>query len=224
MVSYRRRTYRDRVFRCNQTYPSWKIENRGSDPRGDDAFWHALYPDVTITDDIVTVIDNINSSSRGLFGFEIFKNRAGPIKDLRISIGNLNKDSIDKSAFISCLLSIALILGDVYINDIKKRVVAEKDDGPLILVEKLFNAQGIKYNEIDFTLLRKLVRLRSTTPPIHNAEEESIKVLEYLGINFPIVDWAKAAEICLNHLETALEGILEKLQNNDSSTNNDLRL
>ena len=62
---------------------------------------------------IVRTLDEINTEFNTTIGWDIFYNKAGPVRELRIAIANLNNDSKNKAAFISCLLAIATILEDI---------------------------------------------------------------------------------------------------------------
>ena len=81
----------------------------------DNSFWQSPVPDITISDDIhrYTLLDEINTEFNTTIGWDIFYNKAGPVRELRIAIANLNNDSKNKAAFISCLLAIATILEDI---------------------------------------------------------------------------------------------------------------
>jgi hypothetical protein len=158
-------------------------------------FWRSPIPDITISDDIVYALDKI---------------KAGPIRELRIAINNLNTDSKNKPAFISCLLAMATVLGDINTKEIRKLVTIEDIKG-ISLIQELFSVRGIEYDESDFVMLRKVIRLRSTILPVHSAETEFSQALRYLGIQYPVLNWAEAADNCLKHVLEALNNILEKL-------------
>ena len=66
--------------------------------RTDDSFWQSPVPDITISDDIVHTLDKINTKFNAKFGWEIFYNKAAPVRELRIAITNLNNDSKNKAA------------------------------------------------------------------------------------------------------------------------------
>jgi len=177
----------------------------------EDSFWHSPTPDITISDDIVHILDKINSAATAKFGFEIFYNKAGPIRELRLSIRNLNNDSKNKATFVTCLLSIATILGEVNIKEIQKHVTTSENKS-IKIIEELFNTKGVTYNELDFTMLRNVIRLRSTIPPVHSGTEtEFSQALRFVGIEYPIVDWAEAADTCLKQLLNALIGLERSL-------------
>jgi len=190
-----------------------EIENRNIIQSTKTSFWQSHYPDITITDDIVHVIDKINSACSDKLGFEIFNNKATPIVELRKSINSLNNDSKDKNAFVTCLLSIAAILGDIKNDEIKKHLSNKDLVGPLYLIEELFTVKGMKYDKSDFSMLRKLVGLRSKIPPVHLAEAEFSQILQSIGVEYPVLDWAKAADTCIKIMLRALNGIYEKLAN-----------
>jgi hypothetical protein len=161
------------------------------------SFWHSPTPDITVSDDIVHFLDKINSATAAKFGLEIFYNKAGPVRELRLSIKNLNNDSKNKAAFITCLLSIATILGEINIKEVQKHVTTN-DSKSIKIIEDLFSAKGITFNESDFMMLRKVIRLRSTIPPVHSGTEgEFSQALRFVGIEYPVIDWAEAADICL---------------------------
>jgi hypothetical protein len=169
----------------------------------DDSFWQSSVPDITISDDIVHALDKINTKSNAKFGWEIFFNKAGPVRELRIAIADLNNDSKNKAAFISCLLAIATILGDINNKEIGAFVTTEGIKG-FKMIQEMSDTKGIEYNESDFVILRKVIRLRSTMPPVHSAETEFSQVLLSVGIPYPVIDWAQAADICLKHVLKAL--------------------
>ena len=52
--------------------------------------------------------------------------------------------------------------------------------------------KGIEYDESDFVILRRVIRLRSTIPPVHWIEKEFSQILQSVGIQYPVIDWAQA--------------------------------
>ena len=178
--------------------------------KSDESFWQSPIPDITISDDIVHTLDKINTEFNTKFGWEIFYNKAGPVRELRIAIANLNNDSKNKAAFISCLLAIATILGDINTKDIGALVTTKGIKG-FKMIQELFDLKGIEYDESDFIIVRKVIRLRSTILPVHSAETEFSQVLRSVGIPYPVIDWAQAADTCLTHVLEGLNGLLEKL-------------
>ena len=57
------------------------VEGEDLGQRNDLSFWSSPYPDITITDDIVCVIDRINSECENKIGYEIFVSKAKPISE-----------------------------------------------------------------------------------------------------------------------------------------------
>jgi hypothetical protein len=174
-------------------------------------FWQSKKPDVTYSDDLAIALDKFNTLAKDKLGLEIFKNNAKLYSDLRRSINYLNKDSRNKDAFVSCVLSTVLILGDVYASEIRKKI-SNKEDKSIKLIQELFNSEKIKYEEQDFNRLKKLVKLRSATPPVHVGEVESIEIFESIGIKYPPTDWAAAAEKYLKSIIEVLNKIADKLK------------
>jgi len=187
-----------------------EVENIGVARADDKSIWSAVYPDLTNCDDLAIILDKFNTLAKNKLGCEIFRNNAKLYLDLRNSITYLNKDSKDKNAFITFILSIASIIGDVQTDIIRGKIDNKEIKGSINLIQELFDLNSIHYDEEDFVTLRKLIRLRSTTPPIHLAEEESKEILNYLGVNSPPIDWAEAAD---NYLKAVLKG-LNNLANN----------
>lgn len=190
------------------------IEGEDSGQLTDLSFWSSPYPDITITDDIVRVIDRINSECKNKIGYEIFASKAKPISELRLAISALNRDSKNKAAYVQCMLSTGLILSEIDFDEIKKDLIDyDKINGPLNIIQALFDLKKIPYVESDFKILRSLATLRSITFPVHSAESKFGQILKSLNIQYPVVDWAETANTCLKYMLNSLDGLLYSIEN-----------
>ena len=112
------------------------------------------------------------------------------------------------------MLSTGLILNEINLDEIKIDLIDyDKINGPLNIIQALFDLKKIPYVESDFKTLRSLASLRSITFPVHSAESKFSKILKSLNIKYPVVDWAETANTCLKYMLNSLDGLLYSIEN-----------
>jgi hypothetical protein len=150
-------------------------------------------------DNLIDLIEEINSISRAKLGCKIFNPSPKIIKDLK-NIGS------SEDAFVATILRIAGIIDQVYYHEIQRQLRQKPPEGSINLISVLLSERHVDYDQKDLQTLRKLQSLRSTKQPVHSGEHKAIRTLETFGIKYPF-NWEKAGKTCLQHLLSSLNGL-----------------
>jgi hypothetical protein len=152
-------------------------------------------------DELTDALYTLNTMTQHKFGCRIFRSEAKSLKDLKNPITN-------REGFVMRILGIATIIDEVFVDDIKKHITRKPQPGSINLIQALFEEKNVNYDIEALRNLRDLHFLRSNTPPIHSGEYKSIPILQRLGINYPIDNWASAGEKCfLDSISTLIRNI-----------------
>ncbi len=157
------------------------------------------------TDELIETLERINVVAKQKIKTRLFKNNAKSIKDL-------NYKCEDEAQFVYKIAIIANLVGEIYQDEIKNITSIEGISGSINILEKVFSEIDENYNKQPFEILRKLTKLRSTKMPIHSGEHEAMKILEDLGIPYPI-DYREAGRIIFIKYNETMKEILIYLEN-----------
>lgn len=153
--------------------------------------------------ELINEIENLNVFSKSVLKCKIFQNNAKLLNDLR----GITKTPQE---FTHRVTTIGSIINDVSYDEIKKIIGPKDVDGSINLIQTLLDEKGVNYNKDAILKLRKLYKLRSTKQPIHNGEHEAIKILDELGIEYPI-NYVEAGEKLVRHLLEAIKSLSASL-------------
>lgn len=145
---------------------------------------------------LINELNSLNTISTGKLGYRLFNIDATIFNDLRDELLTLKANAKDKKTFGDVLLLIGKVIGDVNYADIQKHVKPSQE-GSINLIQSLLDSKGVGYNPDTIKTLRQLYKLRSTIAA-HKGENDAIPILKVLGITYPLLDLASAAETVLD--------------------------
>jgi len=103
------------------------------------------------------------------------------------------------------------MIDNVYHDALKEERIKEPSSGSINLIEGFLRAKNVNYDNSALDKLRKLHKLRSTIPPIHNGEQEAIVNLKAFGITYPIHDWEEAGRKCVREFVSSIRRLVTNL-------------
>jgi 20S proteasome alpha/beta subunit len=155
---------------------------------------------ISMVEKIVDMRENINGLWKNKFDFKLFLSHEKAILQMM-------KPCRTGQEFTNNISAIALILDRINIGEMKKEVPAEIQGSINILGKFLTNKFGTGVS--DFTSnFRDILRLRSTTFPIHKADSEFVNAVVKISGEYP----PKWSNLYLKALQLFVESLSELLK------------
>jgi len=180
---------------------------------------------------LIDSLSELNNFSKTIFGVKLFKTDAKFFQPIEKSCIKLSRDSTNREEFINVLLSLAFLIDSITqeARDKALKEFNEKGDHSMKKPERsisqiafLFQTEELP-DSTPFKPLKSIYSIRNKTPPIHNGESETIKLLKEFDIHYPITDYQNAARKMIEAYLTSiinLRDILKKHYENKFDMHN----
>jgi hypothetical protein len=151
-----------------------------------------------IVDEIAEKRRYINQAFEYRFGIRLFKENEKAICDIRKLCSN-------EEEFNNRIMALALLIDQIEVDDLKKRVKGTYETGSINLLETFLKENFSNYDKRIIQSFRQIITLRSKKYPVHPDDKKFIEALDYFGITAFPPDWEEL-------WERALKGYLESLK------------
>jgi len=128
-----------------------------------------------------------------------------------MAINAIRKPCSNEEQFTSRITSLALLIDEIEMDEIRNLVKLKPKTGSINLLEAFLNE---KYPNFDKTLIRNLrmiMILRSKKFPVHKDDPRVLDALNYFGFTSLTLDWQELWEKVLQRYLDSLKTLLKTL-------------
>jgi len=158
-----------------------------------------------MVDEIVELRRHINLVFEHKFKMKLFKENEKAICDIR-------KPCSNEEDFNNRIMSLALLIDQIEIDQLKKKVRGSYEPGSINLLEEFLKENFPDYNKVIIQNFREIIALRSKKYPIHSDDKEFIDAMKYFGITKFPPDWEDLWERALKGYLQSLRELLKTIQ------------